>query len=205
MNGIATVTRAPLTITPASQSMNLGAPAPSLTAGAIFVGFVGADTPASLTGTLKCTASSSNGGLHLITCSGLSSNNYTITFATGILTVNYVAACGAGPGLVILPPLGPAISPSFVKATTTSIPITFRACDINGKSVSSPVIAPTLTPPGIGSATIAGPGGPITPTFSVNNGLWISTFTTAGKALGLYTGTITLNDGTVMPFSFSLI
>jgi len=205
LNGIATVTRAPLTITPASQSMNLGAPAPSLTAGAIYAGLVGADTPASLTGTLKCTASSSNGGLHLITCSGQSSNNYTITFATGILTVNYVAGCTAGPGLVILPPLVPAGSPAFVKATTTSIPISFRACDVNGKSVSSPVIAPTLTPPGIGSATITAPGGAITTlSFTVNNGLWTSTFTTAGKALGTYTGTITLNDGTVIPFSFSL-
>ncbi len=67
------------------------------------------------------------------------------------------------------------------------------------------MIAPTLTPPGIGSATITAPGGATTTlSFTVNNGLWTSTFTTAGKALGTYTGTITLNDGTVIPFSFSL-
>ncbi len=60
---------------------------------ATFIGFSNSDSPASLTGSLSClstaTASSSvSGSPYQITCSGVSSTNYSITFAPGLLTIS---------------------------------------------------------------------------------------------------------------------
>jgi hypothetical protein len=207
VNSTLTVTPAPLTITADAKSMILNNPIPTFTA--TYAGFVLGQGPTNLGGTLKCSATTT-GGLHPITCSGQSSTNYAITFVPGTLTVNYSAACKNGPGLTILSPLAPNPPlPTFSKATTASVPVSFRGCDAKGNSVGSTIIAPTIAG-GPGSVTLIDPNGAnvaaAAPTFgfSFANTAWTFNFTTAGRTTGTYTGTVTLNDGSVIPFSFSL-
>jgi len=83
-----TVRPAPLNAIAGNATRQYGQPNPpfSLT----FSGFVNGDTPASLGGTLSCTTTAtitSSVGVYPITCSGLVSPNYTITFTPGTLTV----------------------------------------------------------------------------------------------------------------------
>ncbi len=207
VNSTLTVTTVPLTITADPKSVVLNAPTPTFTAS--YAGFVLGQSPATLGGTLKCSATTT-GGLHPITCSGQTSPNYAITFVPGTLTVDYTAACKTGVGLSALAPLAPNPPlPTFSKATTSSIPVSFRGCDAKGASVGSPIIAPTVAG-GPGSVTLIDPNGAnvaaAAPTFGFGfaNTAWTFNFTTAGRTTGTYTGTITLNDGTVIPFSFSL-
>ena len=207
VNSTLTVTTVPLTITADPKAMVLNTATPAFTA--TYAGFVLGQTSANLGGTLKCSATTT-GGLHPITCSGQTSANYAITFVPGVLTVNYSAACKSGPGLTALAPLAPNPPlPTFSKATTSSIPVSFRGCDSKGTSISSAIIAPTIAG-GPGSVTLIDPNGAnvaaAAPTFgfSFANTAWTFGFTTAGRTTGTYAGTITLNDGTVIPFSFSL-
>jgi hypothetical protein len=89
--GTLTIAPAPLSVTANSTSQQYGSANPASTA--TFAGFVNGDTRASLAGTLNCTATatpSSPAGTYPITCSGLTSSNYTITFAQGILTITPV-------------------------------------------------------------------------------------------------------------------
>ena len=86
--GTLTISPAPLTITADNQSRPYGQPNPALTAS--FSGFANGDTPASLTGALNCTTTAtaaSPAGSYSISCSGLSSTNYTISNVPGQLTV----------------------------------------------------------------------------------------------------------------------
>jgi hypothetical protein len=196
-----------LSIIADAKSVVLNAPTPTFTAS--YAGFVLGQSPATLGGTLKCSATTT-GGLHPITCSGQTSPNYAITFLPGTLTVDYTAACKTGVGLAALAPLSPNPPlPTFSKATTASIPVSFRGCDAKGASVGSPIIAPTVAG-GPGSVTLIDPNGAnvaaAAPTFGFGfaNTAWTFNFTTAGRTTGVYTGTITLNDGTVVPFSFRL-
>jgi MBG domain (YGX type) len=80
----------PLTITPGNATQQYGqATGPNLN-NVTYSGFVNGDTPASLTGALNCTTTatqSSPVGTYSITCSGLSSPNYVITYAPGTLTI----------------------------------------------------------------------------------------------------------------------
>jgi len=78
----------PLTVTANSASRQYGQANPAFTVS--YSGFVNADTPTSLSGTLNCTTTvtqTSQVGAYAITCSGLTSSNYTITFVPGTLTV----------------------------------------------------------------------------------------------------------------------
>jgi hypothetical protein len=96
------VTPAPLTVTANDASRFVEQPNPAFTA--TFAGLVNGDTPAALSGALAFSTPAGAGsppGAYPITPSGLSSANYTITFAAGTLTVNPVVglvAVGAGPG-----------------------------------------------------------------------------------------------------------
>lgn len=82
-------TGAPLTVTAANAAQQYGQPTPNLNT-ATYSGFVNGDTPASLRGTLKCTTPATPAspvGAYPITCSGLSSPNYVITYVPGTLTI----------------------------------------------------------------------------------------------------------------------
>jgi hypothetical protein len=84
-----TVARAPLTITANGATKVYGAPLPAFSAAG--AGFVNGDSMSSLDGTLAFTTSAtatSAPGSYSVTPSGATSENYTITFAAGTLTVN---------------------------------------------------------------------------------------------------------------------
>jgi hypothetical protein len=88
VNGTLTVTRVPLTISADNKTKVYGDPLPLLTA--TYTGFVNGDTPANLTTavTLSTTATTNSPvGTYPITASGATSNNYTISFVNGTLTV----------------------------------------------------------------------------------------------------------------------
>ena len=78
-----------LTIKAGNVTRQYGSPTPSLN-NVAYSGFVNGDTSASLNGTLNCTTtaqSSSPVGTYPITCSGLTSQKYTITFVPGALSI----------------------------------------------------------------------------------------------------------------------
>jgi hypothetical protein len=86
--GLLTVAPAPLTITASSTSRKYGQSNPSFTAS--FNGFVNGDNASGLSGTLSCTTAAAAGstvGTYAITCSGLTSTNYTIGYTNGLLTI----------------------------------------------------------------------------------------------------------------------
>ena len=85
---------APLTITADNQTKVYGAALPTLTAS--YTGFVNGDTSASLTTqpTLTTTATASSqcrGSPYAITASGAVDSDYSISYASGLLTVTPVA------------------------------------------------------------------------------------------------------------------
>jgi hypothetical protein len=84
--GTLTVNPTALTVTADTKTKTYGAADPAFTVS--FAGFVNSDTSASLGGTLSLTrAPGENVGSYLITPSGLTSANYTITFYTGTLGI----------------------------------------------------------------------------------------------------------------------
>ncbi len=89
VNGTLTITPAPLTIAADDKARAYGDPNPALMA--TYKGLVNGDTASSLTGSLSLTTSATQTspvGGYPITPSGQSSNDYTITYATGTMTVN---------------------------------------------------------------------------------------------------------------------
>jgi hypothetical protein len=88
VNGIYTISPAPLTVTANNQTMTYGSPVPSLTAS--YTGFVNGDNASRLTipPTVTTTASiASPPGTYSITASGAVNPNYTITYKAGTLTI----------------------------------------------------------------------------------------------------------------------
>jgi hypothetical protein len=88
VDGTLTIDKAPLTITANNVSKYVGEPNPSFNA--TFVGLAGDDTVSSLNGTLTFytpVTIDSVEGTYVIVPSGLSSNNYMITFINGTLSV----------------------------------------------------------------------------------------------------------------------
>jgi hypothetical protein len=84
----ATVVPAPLTLMANNTSRQYGQSNPPFTVS--YSGFVNGDTASALTGTLSCSTTataSSPAGTYPISCSGLSSTNYTITYVPGQLTI----------------------------------------------------------------------------------------------------------------------
>jgi hypothetical protein len=87
-SAVINVTPASLTITANNKSKIYGAALPAFTTS--YSGFVNGDTPANLTGTFAFSTpatSSSDVGSCAVTPSGMSSSDYTISFAPGTLTV----------------------------------------------------------------------------------------------------------------------
>jgi hypothetical protein len=89
------VAPAPLSVTANNATKILAAANPTFSA--TYSGFVNGDTAASLSGTLTCTSTAtatSPGGSYPITCSGLSSTNYSISYVAGTLKILYAPAGG---------------------------------------------------------------------------------------------------------------
>lgn len=87
--GTLTITPAPLTISANSASRQYGQGNPPLNS-ATYSGFVNGDTSSSLGGALNCTSTASPAspvGTYPITCAGLTSQNYSINFVPGTLSV----------------------------------------------------------------------------------------------------------------------
>ncbi|MBR6018296.1 MAG: InlB B-repeat-containing protein [Paludibacteraceae bacterium] len=86
-----TINKAALTCTADNKSIDYNSNPPTYTA--TYSGWKGSDNTSALSGTLSfaCSyAKGSNAGSYTITPSGVTSNNYTITFQTGTLTVNKI-------------------------------------------------------------------------------------------------------------------
>jgi len=86
--GTLTITPDSLTVTANNTSRQYGQSNPPFTVS--YSGFVNGDTASALTGTLSCSTAataSSPAGTYPISCSGLSSTNYTITYVPGQLTI----------------------------------------------------------------------------------------------------------------------
>ncbi len=95
--GLFTITPRALTITADNASKSTGALLPPFTA--TYTGFAFADNPASLAGVLVFATPATAGspaGAYVITPSGQTSTNYTISYVIGTLTVNASASAGAG-------------------------------------------------------------------------------------------------------------
>jgi hypothetical protein len=89
--GTLTVTKASLTVQTDSKSIGYGSSVPSF--GVKYDSFVNGDTESSLGGTLACDAPSGivAVGDYNVTCSGLTSDDYAITYVPGHLTVSKAA------------------------------------------------------------------------------------------------------------------
>lgn len=83
-----TITPAALTVTANGATKIYGAQLPQFTVS--YSGFVGSDTPASLTGTLNFSTTATAAspvGTYTLTPGGLTSSNYTISFVSGMLSI----------------------------------------------------------------------------------------------------------------------
>lgn len=92
VNGVYTITAAPLKINAVDQTMTYGGTIPSL--GVTYTGFVNGDNASKLTTTPTVTTtaiSSSPAGAYPITPSGADDPNYSITYTSGTLTINPAA------------------------------------------------------------------------------------------------------------------
>lgn len=233
-NGTLTITPVSLTVTAASQTLILGTtswacssatlPASATPSCVTYSGFVQNgvvnDGPANLGGNIACTLSNGAGNVGTfsngLTCSGITSTNYTFTFLKATYNVQYEPAgftCSNGPGHVILAPISAAGTTAFTKATTPTIAVQFRVCDARGTSVSSAGVVSSFaltSVNGVPSRIPAPVGGPFT--FlggALANGAgsagWQFNLSTSNLTLGnTYAYRINLNDGTSITFQFSL-
>ena len=206
-----TITKAPLTITANNATVVLNTATPGFTA--TFTGLVLGQDPSVLTGTLSCTAAVNTVGTHPITCSGVTSTNYTLTFAGGTATVDYAAlgVCAAGPGHQILAPVNADGSSVFTASTTTSIPVQFRVCDANGVAVSTGAVVTNfrlLQKITGGVATNLNQSQGTAFTFNAAAQDWLFNLSTSNPttlaAGSTYVYQITLADGTPINFQFSM-
>ncbi len=203
-----------LTITADSKTKVLNAPNPVFTAN--YSGFVPGDGPGSLGGTLNCTSpasATSPVGSYSITCSGLTSTNYSITYLPGTLTILYAPAglaCGGDVGHTILPPIN-ANGTSVWKQGAT-IAAKFRVCDANGVSIGAAGVVSNFAL----TRAVAGTGTNVEEPVTATNAdagfrwdstaqQWIFNISTKGLAAGnTYVYIIKLNDGTSIGFQFGL-
>lgn len=145
-----TVTKAPLTLTPASFSRAFDTPNPTLIYS--YVGLVNGDSASVVTGmpTITTTATrTSPAGTYPITASaaGLSAANYTITAGNGTLTIT-----GSAPQIVLfakLPNLASGSSYTLTALSTSGLPVVFSVV-----SGSATISGTTLTVNAAGAVVI---------------------------------------------------
>jgi hypothetical protein len=173
--GTLTVSPAALTITAANASKLYGAALPALTAS--YSGFVNGDTASSLTtppALSTAATAASLVGTYPITASGAASANYSITYASGTLTVSQAALTIA--------------AANASKLYGAALPVLTASYSgfVNGDTASSLTTPPTLTT----TATVASPVGsyPITASGGAS----------PNYAIGYAGGTLTVNKAALM-------
>lgn len=211
------VNPAALTITANNAVKTLDSPNPPFTV--TYSGFVNGDGPNSLIGTLVCTTTATTTspvGSYPITCSGLSSPNYNISFSSGtpgMLKIIYVSAglCDGAAGHQILPPINSDGSSVYNQGRT--VPAKFRVCDANGVSIGAPGTVSSFFLTEIITGVVATPVQDVVDTnvpdmafrWDPTSQQWIFNITTVNLSAGsTYAYTITLNDGSTIMFQFGL-
>jgi hypothetical protein len=151
------VNPASLVIAANNASRQYGQANPSLK-NATYNGFVNGDGPASLSGTLNCTTTATQASpleAYPITCSGLTSANYVITFAPGTLTITpAVVTITANNTIKVLNALNPALTwtaSGFVNGDTTSVLTANPTCSTTAL-INSPVGSYPITCAGASAA-----------------------------------------------------
>jgi len=149
-NGTLTVNPAGLTVTAVSTSKILGAPNPSFTVA--YSGFVNGDGPGALSGSLAFSTPATTAspvGAYPITPSGLTSTNYTITFANGTLSIYYGFSGFLQP---INDTAHTQLAMSVFKAGST-VPTKFQLLNASGGVVQSASLPLWVTPVKIGTTS----------------------------------------------------
>jgi hypothetical protein len=146
-----------------------------------------------------------------------SSPNFNGGTGTGTVSVLYVAAttngtqnyCNGDLEHTILQPVNTDGSSVFKAGST--VPLKFRVCDINGKSVgttgvvTSFVLTKTVSGTGAVNETTTPTTGDTAFRWDSTNQQWIYNLSTKGMAAGYtYYYSVNLNDGTAVSFSFGL-
>ena len=132
VNGALEVTKAALTVTANDASKFLGAPNPAFSV--TYSGFVLGQGAGVLGGTLSFATpatQSSPAGSYPVTPSGLTSNNYAVTFKDGVLRVGY--------NVCVL------FDQTKSAQSGSTIPVKLQLCDAAGANVSSPSVAVKAT------------------------------------------------------------
>lgn len=209
------VNPAPLAVTAPNLTKVLNATNPSLN-NVSYSGFQNNDGPANLGGALNCTTTATTAsavGSYPITCSGQTSDNYTITYHPGTLKVQYAAAGGAcvgSAGHIILPPIN--FDGTSVWKEGRTIPAQFRVCDANGASIGTPGVVTSFNLIQIAAGTVTDVDESVDSTNSDSSFHWDSAaqqwiFNISTKPLSAgytYVYAITLNDGTTINFQYGL-
>jgi hypothetical protein len=215
VNGSLTVTKAPLTITADDKSKVLNAPNPVLTGtitglrngDAITAAYSTAATAGSPVGTYTITPAA-------IDSSPSRLGNYSVTLASGTLTVSYATGtCAGSAGRTVLQPVNADGSSVFKRGST--VPVKFRVCDANGVSIGTPgVVTGTPAAPVLVSKS-SGVGGVDESVYSTTPDSsfrwdpsaqqWIYNQATSNLTSGVsYTYRIPLNDGTWITYRFGI-
>jgi N-acetylneuraminic acid mutarotase len=211
--GVLSVTPAPLTIRANDATKILNAALPSFSA--TYAGFATGDGPSSLTGTLSCTSTAtatSPVGTYPITCSGQSSNNYAIAYASGSLKIIYQPGgiCDKDLGHSILQPIN--VDGSSVWNQGKTIPVKFRVCDANGVSIGTPGVVAGFSLTQVLTGTVAkvdksasSASSDTTFRWDPNAQEWTFNLSTSNQQAGnMYVYTILLNDGSTITFRYGL-
>jgi hypothetical protein len=156
--GTGTITQVPLTVTANAASKYYDSLAYSGSNGVVYSGFVGGETSAALGGALAFGGTSQgavNAGSYVITPSGLTSSNYSISYVNGALT---------------LLPAELTVGGSFTVANKVYDGTAAATFTSNTLTLSGLIGADSVTPNWVASFAAAVGGGPLTPFFRVGNG-----------------------------------
>src|SRR5213079_940875 len=148
-----------------------------------------------------------NAGTCDIVPSGLTSNNYLITFTKGTLTVMYSTLCTAfgDPTHAILQPINP--DGTSVNKAGSTVPAKFRVGDANCNSIGTPGVVTSFKLIAQSSDLSAVVNEDVISTtpdtaFRWTGDQWIFNISTKGMKSGVkYTYQISLNDGSSIIFA----
>ena len=204
----------PLVVTAPNVTKILDADNPALN-NVTYSGFKAGDGPGNLSGTLTCTTTATTTspvGSYPITCSGLTSPNYVISYSPGTLNIVYAAggACDGDVGHAILQPIN-ADGTSVWKQGRT-IPAQFRVCDSKGVSIGTPGVVASFNLVEIISGTVTNVDESVSSTnadtafrWDSANQQWIFNISTKNLSANYtYVYAITLNDRSAIEFQYGL-
>jgi len=123
-NGALTIAQAPLSVTAEDASVSYDGSAYSGGNGVSYSGFVSGEDASNLSGTLSYTGNSqgaTDAGSYTITPEGLTSNNYSLTYVDGVLTINEATTTRAR-----------SIPSATTQPSTTSEPTTITSVETGG-------------------------------------------------------------------------